>query len=112
MTITCQVVTNPMRNLLRARNAHVIGLLRACYVTHVTRYVVIPRNSLYYVHVIDLVWLGLAIATTRGQKSRRAGRHCWPTDAARARAPNGVGGLAIPAARPAPTTELSDTVLA
>ena len=22
---------------------------------HVTRYVVIPRNSLYYVHVIDLV---------------------------------------------------------
>ena len=57
-------------------------------------------------------WLGLAIATTRGPKSRRAGRHCWPTDAARARAPNGVGGLAIPGARPAPTTELGDTVVA
>ena len=55
MPITCQVVTKPMRNLLRARNAHVIGLLRACYVPHVTRYVAIPRNSLYYVHVIDLV---------------------------------------------------------
>ena len=54
----------------------------------------------------------MAIATTRGPKSRRAGRHCWPTDAARARAPNGVGGLAIPAARPAPTTELGDTVAA
>ena len=34
-------------------------------------------------------WLGLAIATTRGQKSRRAGRHCWPTDADRARRPTG-----------------------
>ena len=36
-------------------------------------------------------WLGLAIATTRGPKLRRAGPTCWPTDAARARAPNGVG---------------------
>ena len=44
-----------MRNLLRARNGHVIGLLRAYYVAHVTRYVVFPRNSLYYVHVIELV---------------------------------------------------------
>ena len=45
-----------MRNLLRARNGHVIGLLRAYYVAHVTRYVDLPRNSLYYVHVIDLVY--------------------------------------------------------
>ena len=60
MTITCQVVTEPMRNLLRARNAHVIGLLRAYYVTHVILYVPPPRNSLYYVHVIDVVYSGEA----------------------------------------------------
>ena len=56
MTITCQVVTKPMRNVLRARNAHVIGLLRAYYVPHVTRYVSPPRNSHVIAHVIDLVW--------------------------------------------------------
>ena len=55
MPITCQVVTKPMRNLLRARNGHVIGPLRAYYVPHVTRYVVYPCNSLYYVHVIESV---------------------------------------------------------
>ena len=56
MAITCQVVTKPMRNVLRARNAHVIGLLRAYYVPHVTRYVSPPRNSHVIAHVIDLVY--------------------------------------------------------
>ena len=58
MAITCQVVTKPMRNVLRARNAHVIGLLRAYYVPHVTRYVSPPRNSHVIAHVIDLVRTG------------------------------------------------------
>jgi len=42
-------------NRLRSRNRHVRGLLRACYVAHVTRYVNLSRNRLCYVHVLELV---------------------------------------------------------
>ena len=48
MPITCQVVT-------KTYYVHVIGPLRAYYVTHVTRYLKASSNGLYYVHVIDLV---------------------------------------------------------
>ena len=56
-SITCPLRARLLRNLCETYYVHVIGPLRAYYVTHVTRYVVFPRNSLYYVHVIDLVWL-------------------------------------------------------
>jgi hypothetical protein len=46
--ITCQVVT-------KTYYVHVIGPLRAYYVTHVTRYLKPSSNGLYYVHVIELV---------------------------------------------------------
>ena len=48
MPITCQVVT-------KTYYVHVIGPLRAYYVTHVTRYLNPLCNGLYYVHVIELV---------------------------------------------------------
>ena len=48
MPITCQVVT-------KTYYVHVIGPLRAYYVTHVTRYLKASSNGFYYVHVIDLV---------------------------------------------------------
>ena len=33
-------------------HVHIIGPLLAYYVTHVTRYVDLPRNGFYYVHVM------------------------------------------------------------
>ena len=53
--ITCPLRARLLRNLCETYYVHVIGLLRAYYVRHVTRYVDLPRNSLYYVHVIELV---------------------------------------------------------
>ena len=62
-----------------ARNGHVIGLLRAYYVAHVTRYVDLPRNSLYYVHVIDLVQRGrLDARGVAAAPTKKAGLKKYP----------------------------------
>ena len=58
MPITCPLRARLLRNLCETYYVHVIGPLRAYYVTHVTRYVKAPRNGLYYVHVIELVHSG------------------------------------------------------
>ena len=55
MPITCPLRARLLRNLCETYYVHVIGPLRAYYVTHVTRYLKAPRNGLYYVHVIELV---------------------------------------------------------
>ena len=55
MPITCPLRARLLRNLCETYYVHVIGPLRAYYVTHVTRYVNPPRNGFYYVHVIELV---------------------------------------------------------
>ena len=56
MPITCPLRARLLRNLCETYYVHVIGPLRAYYVTHVTRYLNPPRNGFYYVHVIELVY--------------------------------------------------------